>query len=125
MQIQDHDDFPELDHRPSPPAGGDRSVIGRRPTSRGSPREVDPHREPGENSNGTSGKDHSGINNQVLQVKTEVEVEARLRRNPPGKAWNVLSAPRHFAVICASAKSELRSLAPSEFTRTKISVTSS
>lgn len=41
------------------------------------------------------------------------------------KIWNVFSAPRHFAVIWASARSELRSFAPSEFTRTKISVTSS
>ena len=40
-------------------------------------------------------------------------------------AWNSLSAPRHLAVICASARSELRSFEPSEFTRTKISVTSS
>ncbi len=41
--------------------GQHRSSV-RRPTFRGSPREVDPHREFGENSNGTSGEDHSGIN---------------------------------------------------------------
>ncbi len=42
--------------------------------------------------------------------------------------WNaskIFSESRHLAVICASARSEPRSLAPSELTRTKISVTSS
>ena len=41
------------------------------------------------------------------------------------KASNVFSEFFHLAVICASARSELRSFAPSELTRTKISVTSS
>jgi integrase len=63
MQIQDHDDFPKLDHRPVPSRRkGQHRRSARRPTSRGSPREVDPHREPGDNSNGTSGEDHSGSN---------------------------------------------------------------
>lgn len=44
------------------------------------------------------------------------------KRTFPAPLGNEL---RHLAVIGASAKSELRSLAPSELTRPKISVTSS
>ena len=53
---------PKLDHRPVPSRRkADRPSV-RRPISRGSPREIDPHHEPVENSNGTSGEDHSGSN---------------------------------------------------------------
>jgi hypothetical protein len=70
-------------------------MIGSPPTSRGSPREVEPHHEPGENSNGTSGEDHSGINRRGAEHAIrplagfngalQVDAYAALRRWPiPG-----------------------------------------
>ena len=69
MEIKDHDEFPEFDHRCPLRAGnrvGDQIAV-RRPGARPGTATT---RGTGENSNGTSGENYSGINNNRGEKRT-------------------------------------------------------